>query len=172
MNGKLGMNGKISINGKIGSGWRDGDVYINGLLNPKYTLVTSPTENQDWKNNGFSMQSGYIQINSSTNHYETNGFYITPSIDISKFTTLTIKFYVSTALSNAVENWMYTALKSGTTYASTTHFYEYKATALANTIVTWTINISSIDTTDYIWINDRDNTYISHPKRIYEIVLS
>lgn len=170
MNSKLGMNGKLNINGKISSGWRDGDIYKNGLLNPKYTLTISPTENQDWKNNGFSMQSGYIQINSSTNHYETNGFYITPSIDISKFSTLTIKFYVSTALNDG--DMMFAALKAGTTYTSTGHFYQYNNNAPAGTIVTWTMDISAVETIDYLWINDRDNTYISHPKRIYEISLS
>lgn len=170
MNGKLGINGKLNINGKISSGWRDGDIYKNGLLNPKYTLAQSPTENAGWINNGFSMQSGYIQINSSTNHYETNGFYITPSIDISKFTTLTIKFYVSTALNDG--DMMFAALKAGTTYPSTIHFSQYNNSASAGTIVTWTMDISAVETIDYLWINDRDNTYISHPKRIYEIILS
>ncbi len=155
---------------EVWSSFGDGDIYINGELNPKYALTISPTENAGWINNGFSMQSGYIQINSSTNQYETNGFYITPSIDISKFSTLTIKFYVSTALNDG--DMMFAALKAGTAFNSTGHFYQYNNNAPAGTIGTWTMDISAVDTTDYLWINDRDATYISHPKRIYEIKLS
>ena len=171
MNGKIDINWKYGPDWKAGSSFGDGDIYINGELNPKYALTISPTENLDWKNNGFSMQSGYIQINSSTNRYETNGFYITPSIDISKFSTLTIKLYVSTALNDG--DMMFAKLKAGTTYASTGHFYQYNNNAPAGTIVTWTMNISAVETIDYLWINDWDaNNYIPRPKRIYEIKLS